>query len=238
MNPEMSNGPGLVTLSEMTTIIRSLLFIAITGFLAMTVAKPTRVVFFGDSITQAGVNPGGYIDRLKKMLPAEQFELMGAGIGGNKIYDLFLRMDDDVLAKQPDVVIVWVGVNDVWHKASFGTGTDPDKFVKFYEAVIKKLQASNAKVMLCTPATIGEKTDFSNQQDGDLNQYSQLIRDLAKRQNIPLIDLRKAFLEYNLKNNPDNKEKGILTTDRVHLNEAGNQLVAEQMQKALQSMGK
>ena len=234
----MSNGPGLITLSEMTIIIRSLLFIATIGVLAMTVAKPTRVVFFGDSITQAGVNPGGYIDRLKKMLPAEQFELMGAGIGGNKIYDLFLRMDDDVLAKQPDVVIVWVGVNDVWHKASYGTGTDPDKFVKFYEAVIKKLQAANAKVMLCTPAAIGEKTDFSNQQDGDLNQYSQLIRDLAKRQNIPLIDLRKAFLDYNLKNNPDNKEKGILTTDRVHLNEAGNQLVAEQMQKALQSMGK
>ncbi|WP_461132302.1 SGNH/GDSL hydrolase family protein [Spirosoma lituiforme] len=222
----------------MKLLSHSLLFLAIVGLLAMTIAKPTRVVFFGDSITQAGVNPGGYIDRLKKMLPAEQFELMGAGIGGNKIYDLFLRMDDDVLAKQPDVVIVWVGVNDVWHKSSFGTGTDPDKFVKFYEAVVKKLQAANAKVMLCTPAAIGEKTDFSNQQDGDLNQYSQLIRDLAKRQNIPLIDLRKAFLDYNLKHNPENKEKGILTTDRVHLNEAGNQLVAEQMQKALQGMGK
>ncbi len=229
----MSNGHNLPTLVGMTTIIRSLLFLLIVGLLAMSAAKPTRVVFFGDSITQAGVGPGGYIDRLKKMLPADQFELIGAGIGGNKIYDLFLRMDDDVLAKQPDVVIVWVGVNDVWHKASFGTGTDPDKFVKFYEAVIKKLKAANARVMLCTPAAIGEKTDFSNQQDGDLNQYSQLIRDLAKRQNIPLIDLRKAFLEYNLKNNPDNKEKGILTTDRVHLNEAGNQLVAEQMQKAL-----
>lgn len=234
----MSNGHRLIPLLDMKLLIRSLLFVATVGLLAMTLAKPTRVVFFGDSITQAGVNPGGYIDRLKKMLPADQFELMGAGIGGNKIYDLFLRMDDDVLAKQPDVVIVWVGVNDVWHKASFGTGTDPDKFVKFYEAVIKKLQAANAKVMLCTPAAIGEKTDFSNQQDGDLNQYSQLIRDLAKRQNIPLIDLRKAFLDYNLKHNPDNKEKGILTTDRVHLNEAGNQLVAEQMQKALQSLGK
>ena len=234
----MSNGHRLISLSGMKLLIRSLLFLATVGLLAMTLAKPTRVVFFGDSITQAGVNPGGYIDRLKKMLPADQFELMGAGIGGNKIYDLFLRMDDDVLAKQPDVVIVWVGVNDVWHKSSFGTGTDPDKFVKFYEAVIKKLQAANAKVMLCTPAAIGEKTDFSNQQDGDLNQYSQLIRDLAKRQNIPLIDLRKAFLDYNLKNNPENKEKGILTTDRVHLNDAGNQLVAEQMQKALQGAGK
>ncbi|MFD2934111.1 SGNH/GDSL hydrolase family protein [Spirosoma flavum] len=222
----------------MTILSRSLIFLLVAGLLAMSFAKPTRVVFFGDSITQAGVGPGGYIDRLKKMMPADQFELIGAGIGGNKIYDLFLRMDDDVLAKQPDVVVVWVGVNDVWHKATFGTGTDPDKFVKFYEAVVKKLKAANARVILCTPATIGEKTDFSNQQDGDLNQYSQLIRDLAKRQNLPLVDLRKAFLEYNLKNNPENKEKGVLTTDRVHLNEAGNQFVAEQMQKVLMEGGK
>lgn len=217
----------------MTTLIRFASFFVIAGLLAMTAAKPKRVVFFGDSITQAGIKPGGYIDRLKSLLPADQFELIGAGIGGNKIYDLFLRMDDDVLAQKPDVVIVWVGVNDVWHKASSGTGTDPDKFVRFYEAVIKKLQAANAKVVLCTPAAIGEKTDMTNQQDGDLNQYSQFIRDLAKRHNLPLVDLRKAFLEYNLKNNPENKEKGILTTDRVHLNDAGNQYVAEQMQKVL-----
>lgn len=217
----------------MTTLLRFASFFVIAGLLAMTAAKPKRVVFFGDSITQAGVKPGGYIDRLKSLLPADQFELIGAGIGGNKIYDLFLRMDDDVLAQKPDVVIVWVGVNDVWHKASSGTGTDPDKFVRFYEAVIKKLQAANAKVVLCTPAAIGEKTDMTNQQDGDLNQYSQFIRDLAKRHNLPLVDLRKAFLEYNLKNNPENKEKGILTTDRVHLNDAGNQFVAEQMQKVL-----
>ncbi|GAB4034992.1 hypothetical protein GCM10028774_23130 [Spirosoma jeollabukense] len=230
---KMSNGNLLVTLGNMTTISKSLLILLVAGLLAMTTVKPTRVVFFGDSITQAGVNPGGYIDRLKKVMPADQFELIGAGIGGNKIYDLFLRMDDDVLAKQPDVVVIWVGVNDVWHKASSGTGTDPDKFVKFYEAVVKKLKAANIRVILCTPATIGERTDMSNQQDGDLNQYSRFIRELAQRNNLPLVDLRKAFLDYNLKNNPENKEKGILTTDRVHLNDAGNQLVADQMQQVL-----
>ena len=199
----------------------------------MSSAKPTRVIFFGDSITQAGVKPGGYIERLKTMLPADQFELIGAGIGGNKIYDLYLRMDEDVLAQKPDVVIIYVGVNDVWHKATSGTGTDPDKFVKFYEAVVKKLQAANIRVMLCTPAAIGEKTDFTNQQDGDLNQYSQFIRDLASRQKLPIIDLRKGLLEYNIKNNPENKDRGILTTDRVHLTDTGNQFVAEQMKAGL-----
>jgi isoamyl acetate esterase len=205
--------------------------------LAMTVQKKQRVVFFGDSITQAGVNPGGYItrmtDALNKKGLASQYELIGAGIGGNKIYDLYLRMDSDVLAKNPDIVVIWVGVNDVWHKASYGTGTDPDKFEKFYTAVIKKLQAKNIRVLLTTPAAIGERTDFSNQQDGDLNFYANIIRKLAKTNNCGLIDLRKTFLEYDLKNNPGNKESGILTTDRVHLNEAGNQLVADEMLKAL-----
>lgn len=220
----------------MTKTTQLLLLLVVSSLLALHAAKPTRVIFFGDSITQAGVNPGGYIDRLKKILPADQFDIIGAGIGGNKIYDLYLRMDEDVLVKQPDVVVIWVGVNDVWHKATSGTGTDPDKFVKFYEAVVKKLKAANIKVVLCTPAAIGEKTDMTNQQDGDLNQYSQFIRDLAKRQDLPVVDLRKIFQEYNLKNNPENKDRGILTVDRVHLTDAGNQLVADQLKDALTTL--
>jgi lysophospholipase L1-like esterase len=196
-----------------------------------------KIIFFGDSITQAGVGPNGYITRFGQMLEQkglkDKYELVGAGIGGNKIYDLYLRMDEDVLAKNPDIVVIWVGVNDVWHKRSSGTGTDPDKFQKFYTAVIKKLQAKNIKVFLCTPAAIGERTDFSNEQDGDLNLYSGFIRNLAATNNCTLIDLRKAFLAYNLANNKENAEKGILTTDRVHLNDKGNQFVADEMMKAI-----
>lgn len=201
--------------------------------------KKQKVIFFGDSITQAGVNPGGYIMRIDSMCTKEglkeNYDFAGAGIGGNKIYDLYLRMEEDVLAKKPDIVVVYAGVNDVWHKATSGTGTDADKFVKFYQAVIKKLKDNNIKIILCTPAAIGEKTDFSNSQDGDLNEYSKLIRILAQKNNLPLVDLRAKFLEYNLKNNPDNKDRGILTTDRVHLNEKGNQLVADEMWKLIKA---
>jgi len=48
-----------------------------------------------------------------------------------------------------------------------------------------------------------------------------------------LIDLRKIFLAYNVANNPENKTKGILTTDGVHLNAKGNQLVADEMWKVI-----
>src|SRR5258705_4977800 len=201
--------------------------------LAFMQQKKAKVIFFGDSITQAAVNPGGYIVRIDSMCKKEgmgdKFEFIGAGISGNKVYDLYLRIEDDVLAKNPDVVIIYIGVNDVWHKASSGTGTDADKFERFYNAILKKLKERNIKVIMCTPAVIGEKTDFSNQQDGDMNAYSNIIRSIAQKNGLPLVDLRRAFLEYDSKNNPENKDRGILTTDRVHLNAMGNQLVADAM---------
>jgi lysophospholipase L1-like esterase len=212
-------------------------FIAVTAF--MPKQKKQRVVFFGDSITQAGANPGGYIMRIDSMCNKEglkeSYEFIGAGISGNKVYDLYLRMEEDVLAKNPDKVFIYIGVNDVWHKSTSGTGTDADKFEKFYAAIIKKLLDKNIKVVLCTPATIGEKNDFSNPQDGDLNQYSKIIRGLAAKNNLALIDLRKLFLDYNMSNNPENKTKGILTTDGVHLNPKGNQLVADEMWKLIKA---
>ena len=211
-------------------------------FAAMTIltslrSKTQKVVFFGDSITQAGAKPGGYIVLMKAALEQKSmgsnYDLIGAGIGGNKIYDLYLRMDDDVLSQNPDVVFVWVGVNDVWHKTLTGTGTDADKFNKFYEAIINKLLDRHIRTVLVTPAVIGEKTDFTNQQDGDLNAYSQIIRNLAQKYHCGLVDLREIFHNYELKNNPGNKESGILTVDRVHLTDAGNQLVADNMLEVL-----
>jgi lysophospholipase L1-like esterase len=66
-----------------------------------------------------------------------------------------------------------------------------------------------------------------------LNHYSNIIRTISAKFDCQLVDLRKEFIGYNLKNNPTNKESSILTTDRVHLNEIGNQFVADLMMKAV-----
>jgi lysophospholipase L1-like esterase len=220
--------------------MKPFLFAAIILMTAFVPQKKTRVIFFGDSITQAGAGTGGYILKIDSMCKTEgkgdNYEFIGAGISGNKVYDLYLRMETDVLAKEPDIVVIYIGVNDVWHKSTSGTGTDADKFEKFYQAIIDKLKAKNIRIILCTPAAIGEKTDFSNAQDGDMNEYSNIIRRIASKNNLRLVDLRKAFLDFDLKNNPENKDRGILTTDRVHLNPKGNQLVAEEMWKAIKSL--
>jgi lysophospholipase L1-like esterase len=217
--------------------IATLLFISSILCLSFIQDGKKKIVFFGDSITELGVKKGGYIDLLNNSIinngQTSQYELIGAGIGGNKIYDLFLRLDKDVLNKEPNAVVIWVGVNDVWHKSLMGTGTDYDKFGLFYDAVVQKIQAKGAKVILVTPAVIGERYDQSNPQDGELNLYSNWIRKYAAEKKIALVDCRKLFLDYSAKNNPMNVDKGILTYDRVHLNDAGNQLVADAVWEAI-----
>jgi lysophospholipase L1-like esterase len=218
-------------------IIPYLLIVASICFLSFIQDGKKKIVFFGDSITELGVNKGGYIDLLNNRIAnngqSNQYDLLGAGVGGNKIYDLYLRLEKDVLNKNPNVVVIWVGVNDVWHKSMMGTGTDYDKFGLFYDAVVQKIQSKGAKVILVTPAVIGERYDNSNPQDGELNLYANWIRKYAAKKEIALVDCRKLFLDYSIKNNPKQVDKGILTYDRVHLNDAGNQLVADAIWEAI-----
>jgi lysophospholipase L1-like esterase len=216
-----------------------LLIIIVSSFIALSFsrAKKIKVVFFGDSITEAAIKPHGFIaidDSILNPHGAKDYELIGEGVSGNKVYDLYLRLEDDVLSKSPDIVVIWVGVNDVWHK-KWGTGTEADKFEKFYLALIKKMKAANVRVIVCTPATIGEKNDSGNEMDVDLNKYANIIRKIAADQHLTLVDMRSAFVAYEMANNPANLDKGILTLDGVHLNDAGNMLVASLMARAIRN---
>ncbi|TDH27801.1 G-D-S-L family lipolytic protein [Segetibacter sp. 3557_3] len=199
--------------------------------------KQKKIIILGDSITAEASQPPGFISRLKKYLAseglAEKFEVIGAGIPGNKIYDLHLRLDRDVILANAATAVIYIGTNDIWHKISTGTGTDADKFEEFYETIIHRLKAAKIEVVICTPAVIGEKTDFSNQLDAELLQYSDLIRNIAATNDLKLVDLRRAFLNYNNEHNLDNQSSGVLTNDGVHLNEQGNKLVAEEIWKVV-----
>jgi len=62
--------------------VLAILFFAAAAF---SFQKKTKIIFFGDSITQMGINPGGYItllrDSLNKRGLSSQYELEGSGIG-------------------------------------------------------------------------------------------------------------------------------------------------------------
>ena len=191
-----------------------------------------RVVFLGDSITQAGAGPGGYVTLVREQLAARMkdvpVEVIGAGISGNRVPDLERRLERDVLSKKPTVVVIYIGINDVWHSQQ-GRGTPKDEFDQGLRRIIGAIQKGGARVVLCTPSVIGEKTDGSNKLDAMLDDYSQVSRTVATETKSQLLDLRKAFLAQLKQSNMKNDEKNVLTTDGVHLNAAGNKFVADQM---------
>jgi lysophospholipase L1-like esterase len=200
--------------------------------------KNDRIIFLSDSITQGGVGPKGYVTLLEKALgekhPDMNIEVIGAGISGNKVPDLQKRLERDVLKKKPTVVVIYIGINDVWHGENDPKrGTAKDVYEAGLKEIIGKIQDSGARVVLCTPTVIGEKPDGSNKNDAKLDEYSDISRKVAKETKSTLCDLRKTFLDYLKANNPGGKEKGVLTGDRMHLNEAGNKLVAETILKTL-----
>lgn len=201
-------------------------------------AQPARIVFFGDSITEAGAAPGGYVALIVEALQrrGSTTEVIGAGVSGNKVEQLQARIDKDVLAKKPTTVVVYIGINDVWHWTigiPGAKGSTKDEFETGLRNVIAKIQGAGAKVILCTPSVIGEKKAGANPEDAMLEEYSAISRRVAGETGSVLCDLRRAFVEHIAKNNPDDLDRGILTTDRVHLNPAGNAFVAAEILRVL-----
>lgn len=203
--------------------------ILIFGFREQT---KKRIIFFGDSITQAAVRGDGYIVKMDSIIQAkgraDNYELIGAGISGHRVENLYKRLEKDVLAKSPDAVVIWIGVNDVWH-GKFVTDSNKIMFSWHYSSILQQLQEKSIKVIMCTPGVVGEKKNYVNKLDAGLNECADSIRAIARRFKCPLVDLRKDFVKYDEKNNDANADKGILTIDGVHLNRTGNLFVAEKM---------
>jgi lysophospholipase L1-like esterase len=225
------------------TLTALLIAAALTGSLANSAraAEPQlkqgdRIVFLGDSITAGGVREKGYVTLVSQAIAEHHadlgIEVIGAGISGHKVPDCQKRLQRDVLDKKPTVVIIYIGINDVWHW-NRNAGTTKEDFEKGLLDLIQRSREAGARVILCTPSVIGEKTDGSNQFDAMLDEYSAISRKVAQQAEVQLLDLRAEFLAHLKAHNPDNQEKHILTTDGVHLNDAGNRFVADCVLQAL-----
>jgi lysophospholipase L1-like esterase len=194
-----------------------------------------RIIFFGDSLTYlAGKEEPkdkvtkGYVRIVKETLAEKhkdkKIEIDWVATGGHTVPDLIKRVDKDVLSKKPTIVVIQIGCNDARRIPA-------DTFKTSLEELIDRLQKEKIQVVQCTLTSVGEKHDGTNKDDPNLEKFAEIARQVAKAKDLPLNDLRKAFVEHWKKNNPDNKGSGILTYDGNHFNDAGNKFVAEQMLK-------
>jgi lysophospholipase L1-like esterase len=192
-----------------------------------------RIIFFGDSLTNlAGEEKPkehvrkGYVRIVRETLQEKHndknIEVDWVATGGHTVPDLLKRVDKDVIAKKPTIVVIQIGCNDARRISQ-------EMFRTSLEELIVKLKDAGVQVVQCTLTSVGEKHDGTNKDDPRLEEFAQVERDVAKAKNVPLIDLRKAFVGYWKEFNPQNKPSGILTYDGNHFNQQGHDLVARQM---------
>src|SRR5262245_12826766 len=200
--------------------------------------KGDHILFFGDSLTAlAGQEKPkehvtkGYVRIVRETLEEKHRDMKltvsWVATGGHTVADLLKRVDKDVIAKMPTVVFIQIGVNDA------NRGVTKEKFKSQLEELIGKLQRADARVVLCSLTSLGEKYDGSNRIDKRLDELAEVARAVAKERKIPLNDLRKAFVDYWKKHNTENTASGLLTYDGNHFNQKGMEYVAEQMLKKL-----
>lgn len=203
-----------------------------------------HVIFFGDSITQLGDAPKGYVDLIRRSVkttwPDREITITGKGVGGNKVPNLQRRLERDVLRLKPTKVVIYIGINDIWHWSKPHPvtkeprqGTTPEAYQSGLESIIQTLQNERIEVLLCTPTVIGENILDTLPDTERLNHYAGIVRNLAKKFDCDLVDLRTIFIDHLRKHNTKNLKQGVLTFDQVHMNDAGNRLIAKSIGNAL-----
>jgi len=188
------------------------------------------IIIVGDSLTEHGNRPYGYVTLMRDVIAAQyrtsDITVRGSGVGYDSSQNVRKRLQEDVLRRAPTIVIVEIGLADLYY--SERRPNDRKLFKFAMKDIVWQIRRAGALPVLMTLTTIGECTDGSNPEDALIEDYSVIIREVAGEKRCPLIDLRPAFMAFLERVNPDNLRAGVLTLDNdgVHLNPDGNQLMA------------
>lgn len=195
----------------------------------MLLKSGQKIVFFGDSITEADPGYVSYIkETLSNLHPEVNVEIINRGVGGNKVNDLLARAQNDVISLDPHWISIAIGINDCWHGPD---GNTPQEFESGLSSLIELLKnKTSANLVLCTPSVIGEDPDCEDNQK--LAAYVEAVRRVAAASDIKLIDMHEVFLA-SLRKAREVTNKPLFTTDGVHLNIAGNTLYGTTWLKAM-----
>ena len=214
--------------------------------------KTLRIVALGDSTTASALDWAPsikevYADCLPRSLAEHGIlaTVINAGIGDTTTRDALARLDRDVRRHRPDLVVVQFGINDSWIDVDQGD-TAPRLTRAEYRSnlrtIITTLRADGARVMLMTPNPMRWAdpyyikafkqhaglldTSAPRGIDGLLDLYAADVRDVAREEQVPLVDVFEAFERYGGSSGRSIDEL-LLAGDGIHPNQAGQLLVCQ-----------
>ena len=210
---------------------------------SLTNMKNIRLVFQGDSITDAGRDKRNYHDLgngypkyaaelIKSANPDTNFEFINFGISGNRTCELFDRLYNDGIAFQPDVISFLIGINDVWHRYGPSRIATTDAQLELnYREILKRIKReTNAKIIILSPYVLdAEATAYMKE---DLKTVLPIVRKLAEEYADAYIPLDELFNEA-MKTQP---RALYYSDDGVHPNENGAKFIGEHYARAINDL--
>ncbi|MDQ0229622.1 SGNH/GDSL hydrolase family protein [Metabacillus malikii] len=192
-----------------------------------------NILLIGDSITEWGRHGDpedlgtGYVrlihDYFVTTFPTKKYMFFNRGVGGDRITDLAARWQKDAIDLQPDIISISIGINDVWRQIDNPDmdQVSPEQFEQLYNDLLTEVkEKTNAAIVLMEPTVIEE--DSESRGNKLLPNYVSVIHSVAEKFGAIVVPTHKAFIDYL---QADNGYK--LTTDGVHMNPAGNMLMAK-----------
>ena len=175
--------------------------------------KKIKIVFQGDSITDAGRDKRNYhdvgpgypkyaVEGILAAFPEIEFEFINQGISGNRTSQLFDRLSADALAFEPDVISILIGINDIWHRYGGGkVATTDAQFALNYRCILERIRKeTSAKIVILAPFLL-DKEPYAGMRD-DLARALPIVRALAEEFADVYIPLDEYF-EEALKTQPE-----------------------------------
>jgi acyl-CoA thioesterase-1 len=172
-------------------------------------ARPQRIVFVGDSITDGGTCPllvRQALAEAGKPVPV----CINAGVASDTAKDVRKRLERDVLVHKPTLVTLSIGPNDVFRKVT------PADYEADVGAIIERLKAAKIDVLILTPSIFGPKNTTAEK---GLQDYIAILRKLAKQHGMRIAEVHQFMQEARKAGRMMNEP------DEVHLSFDGYQVM-------------
>ena len=212
--------------------------------------KYARIGITGDSVTDCGrAHPVGcrntglgngyafFVDTaLSALYPEQKIWVDNTGISGNTSKQLLERFDEDVLSRNPDVITVMIGINNVWRHFDIGSyfpeslkELDLPHYESNLRKIIEKTLVKNCKLVLITPYFLEPNKNDPIRKMCD--EYSAAVKALADEYGTYFCDVQSAFDKFMEK-----ESAYLLSNDRVHPNQIGHYILANELLKILETV--
>ena len=190
--------------------------------------RTTTLVFAGDSITDSGRDRDdlaslgdGYVSLIAQAVQDRGETVVNKGISGNRAVDLEARWDD-ILGAGPDVLTVYIGVNDMWRRFD---NDDPTSAADFEATVTGLLQAARdagvERILLIEPFFVPVRDDQVSWLD-DLNPKRDAVRRLAEGFDATLVELHDTVTAAAAEHGA-----AAIVPDGVHPTPQGSAIIAD-----------